>query len=420
MSRKNSSEPSPFHGPGSTLLEEEVATEAKLNPRYARFRKLYAEAKAVHGVSLWQDAWRRLRKSYVAMASLAYLMVLSLLAILTPLLPLQSPSLQNVEFRQFEPPNFNPRRLELVDVDREVRTLSELSDLRIHKLREMLSENPEYAATLASNPRDKFWNNSDLLTRPLITLRLALFGDWCIPSIFGTDALGRDLLSRLLWGARVSLMVALTATSVSLLIGVSYGATAGYFGGWIDAAMMRLVDTLDSIPFLFIVIFLITILSEESRKAWLESWGVNRMVIFYVVIGCFYWFTMARVVRGQVISLKHEQFIDAARVVGANTRQIIFRHLVPNTLGIVLVYLTLTIPSVMLTEAVLSFLGLGVQPPDVSWGILADEGVKVITPIKTYYWLVAVPSCTLALTLFALNFLGDGLRDALDPRLKNR
>jgi oligopeptide transport system permease protein len=184
--------------------------------------------------------------------------------------------------------------------------------------------------------------------------------------------------------------------------------------------MMRIVDTLNAIPFLFVVIFLITILSEESRKAWLEAHGINRIVIVYIVIGCFYWFNMARIVRGQVISLKNEQFIDAARVVGASTPRIIFRHLVPNTLGIVLAYLTLTIPSVMLFEAILSFLGLGVQPPDVSWGIMTDEGVKVITPIRTYGWLIAVPSTALAITLFAFNFLGDGLRDAFDPRLKNR
>jgi len=191
-------------------------------------------------------------------------------------------------------------------------------------------------------------------------------------------------------------------------------------GGWVDAAMMRLVDTLNAIPFLFVVIFLITILSEESRKRWLEEHWIDRIMIVYIVIGGFYWFNMARIVRGQVISLKNEQFVDAARVVGASTPRIIFYHLVPNTLGIVLAYLTLTIPSVMLFEAILSFLGLGVQPPDVSWGIMTDEGVRVITPIRTYAWLIAVPSSALAITLFAFNFLGDGLRDAFDPRLKNR
>jgi oligopeptide transport system permease protein len=406
-----------FHGPGSDDRHE------KEPARYAHYRQLYEEAKEVHGVSLWQDAWRRLKRNYVAMASLAFLCVLAVLSVLTPLLPLQSPIVQDVNNRQYKSPReYVPARLQIVDIDKQTRTLTELLERHRQQLAELIGAGNEnaYAAKASAHPYHRFWNNPGPITKRLIDLRLAIFGDWCIPSVFGTDALGRDCLSRLLWGSRVSLMVALTGALVSLVIGVSYGATAGYLGGWVDAAMMRIVDTLNAIPFLFVVIFLITILSEESRKAWLERYGVNRIVIVYIVIGCFYWFNMARIVRGQVISLKNEPFIDAARVVGASTPRIIFRHLVPNTLGIVLAYLTLTIPSVMLFEAILSFLGLGVQPPDVSWGIMTDEGVKVITPIRTYAWLVAVPSTALAITLFAFNFLGDGLRDAFDPRLKNR
>jgi oligopeptide transport system permease protein len=184
--------------------------------------------------------------------------------------------------------------------------------------------------------------------------------------------------------------------------------------------MMRIVDMLYSIPFIFVVIFVITVLSEPTIKEHLESYGISRIVIFFFVVGAIYWLTMARVVRGQVISLKENQFIEAARTIGAGSPRIIFRHLVPNLLSVVIVYLTLTIPNVMLFEAFLSFLGLGVEPPDVSWGVLANEGVKAITPIRIYWWLVAFPSIALGLTLFSLNFLGDGLRDALDPRLKNR
>ncbi|MEX0819164.1 MAG: ABC transporter permease, partial [Pirellulaceae bacterium] len=195
---------------------------------------------------------------------------------------------------------------------------------------------------------------------------------------------------------------------------------AGYCGGWLDELMMRFVDILYSIPFIFVVIFLLTILGAEDTKQWLEARGINQLVIFYVVIGAFYWLTMARVVRGQVISLKNEQFIEAARVIGAGRTRIIFRHLIPNVLGIVIVYLTLTIPAVMLFESFLSFLGLGVSPPDVSWGLLVNEGTQVITPIKNHWWLVVFSGMTLSLTLFSLNFLGDGLRDALDPRMKNR
>jgi oligopeptide transport system permease protein len=174
------------------------------------------------------------------------------------------------------------------------------------------------------------------------------------------------------------------------------------------------------VPFIFVVIFLITILDQEDIKRELARYGINKIVIFYIVIGAIYWLTMARIVRGQVISLKNDQFIEAARTIGAGRMRIIFRHLVPNLLSVVIVYLTLTIPSVMLFEAFLSFLGLGVAPPDVSWGMLADEGIKNVSPLQTHWWLVFFPGLALALTLYALNFLGDGLRDALDPRLKNK
>jgi oligopeptide transport system permease protein len=168
------------------------------------------------------------------------------------------------------------------------------------------------------------------------------------------------------------------------------------------------------------VIFVITILREDSVKEWFNEHNIDRIVIFYVVIGAIYWLTMSRVVRGQVISLKNEQFVDAARTIGASQKRIVFRHLVPNVMGVVIVYLTLTIPAVMLFEAFLSFLGLGVEPPDVSWGVLVNEGVQAITPLETFWWLVLFPGLALTLTLFALTFLGDGLRDALDPRLKNK
>ncbi len=241
-----------------------------------------------------------------------------------------------------------------------------------------------------------------------------------MPSLCGTDDFGRDLLSRIFWGSRVSLMVGVVATFVSLIIGVSYGATAGYFGGAIDNRMMRIVDVLYCIPFIFVVIFIISILDENQIKEKLLAWGIDKTVIFYLVIGAIYWLTMSRVVRGQICSLRNEQFVEAARTIGAGTGRIIFRHLVPNLMSVVIVYLTLTIPSVMLFEAFLSFLGLGVDPPRVSWGILAAEGVRVITPLQNFWWLVLFPGLALGLTLLALNRLGDSLRDALDPRLKNR
>jgi oligopeptide transport system permease protein len=255
---------------------------------------------------------------------------------------------------------------------------------------------------------------------PLVAARVWLWGDRSLASICGTDELGRDVLARLFWGARISLLVALVATSVSLVIGVTYGSVAGYCGGRIDNLMMRIVDILYSLPLIFIVIFLITFLNEPKVEARLAGWGIDRMTIFFLVVGAVQWLTMARVVRGQVISLKHEQFVEAARTLGASRTRIIFRHLVPNVLSVVIVYLTLTIPQVMLFEAFLSFLGLGVQAPHVSWGVLASQGFRVITPVRTFWWLILYPGLAVGITLFALNFFGDGLRDALDPRLKGR
>ena len=255
------------------------------------------------------------------------------------------------------------------------------------------------------------------VSRWMMRMRARIFGGWTIGSIAGRDEFGRDVLSRVFWGARISIIVGIVATLVSLIIGVTYGAISGYVGGWVDDVMMRFVDILYSLPFIFIVIFLISILSEETLKARLAAWGIDRITIFYLVVGAIYWLTMARVVRGQVISLRNELFVESARSVGASQTRIIVKHILPNLLSVVIVYLTLTIPRVMLFEAFLSFLGLGVEPPDVSWGLLANEGIKVITPIKIYWWLIVFPSLALGITLYALNFLGDGLRDALDPKL---
>lgn len=216
----------------------------------------------------------------------------------------------------------------------------------------------------------------------------------------GTDQLGRDLLVRLMVGGRISIMVGLIATSVALTIGVIYGAVAGFFGGKTDSIMMRIVDIMYALPF---TIFVILLMVFFGRHIWL----------LFFAIGAVEWLTMARIVRGQIMSIKKMEFIEAARSLGLGKRRIIFRHMIPNILGPIIVYTTLTIPAIMLLEAFLSFLGLGVQPPMSSWGTLIKDGAE---KMEEYPWLLLFPGTIFSLTLFSLNFLGDGLRDALDVR----
>ena len=252
----------------------------------------------------------------------------------------------------------------------------------------------------------------------VVLIILAVFAPWIAPysysyqnldigasppsgeHLLGTDVLGRDLLSRLLYGARISLLVGFVATGVALIIGVRWGIVAGYFGGRVDSVMMRIVDVLYGLPFIIFIILLMVIF---GRNIWL----------LFAAIGAVEWLTMARIVRAQVIGLKNQEFVQAAQVMGVSNISMFRRHILPNILGPIAVYATLTIPQVMLLEAFLSFLGLGIQPPMSSWGTLIRYGVE---SMEEHYWLLIYPGLTFTITLFALNFFGDGLRDALDPK----
>jgi oligopeptide transport system permease protein len=222
--------------------------------------------------------------------------------------------------------------------------------------------------------------------------------------LMGTDTLGRDYLARVLVGGQTSLLVGLVATLVCVLIGTLYGATAGYYGGRVDELLMRFVDFLYGIPYMFLVVLIMLMFDDAARG--------NPLPVF-LALGAVQWLSMARIVRGQVLALRHQEFVLAARLTGASDARIILRHILPNVLGIVIIYATLTVPAVIILESFLSFLGLGV---DLSWGRLVAEAVGVINPIRSYGWLLLWPSLFLAATLFSLNFLGDGLRDAFDPK----
>ena len=302
----------------------------------------------VRGTSLWRDAWRRLLKNKLAVFGLVVVIIITIASILGPA----------IIKRTF---GFTPDYIPSHDI-------------------KLARSYPPF-----TGPDGEF--------------------SWLHP--MGTDNAGRDQLARVLQGGQISLLVAIIATLVSLVIGVTYGAIAGYFGGRLDNVMMRFVDVLYSLPYVILVIVLLSMFRSQTPQ--------GQLVLLFIAIGSVSWLTMARIVRGQVLSLKNQEFVLAARATGVSGPRIIFRHLIPNTLGPVIVYATLTIPQIMLTEAFLSFLGFGVQAPLASWGSLASDGIQ---NIAIFPWQLIFPGVTMALTLFSLNFLGDGLRDALDPQMR--
>ena len=320
----------------------------------------------VRGRSLWQDAWARLRRNKLAVFCMVLLVLIATFCSAGPLFCHWSPHVNNLKLKASPPGT-------LETLNRETWLHHKYDDPddegEMKRFQDALraGEGPE-----------------------TITLR-----HW-----FGTDALGRDLMARTMQGGRLSLLVGLIATLVALIIGVSYGAVAGYCGGRIDDTMMRAVDVLRALPFMIFVILLGAMFGRD-------------LLLIFLAIGAVEWLSMARIVRAQVLGLARQEFVDAARSLGLPAWRIISRHIIPNVLGPVIVYATLTVPAVMLLEASLSFLGLGVQPPDSSWGLLINDGAQ---NMESQWWLLAFPATFFSATLFCLNFSGDGLRDALDVK----
>jgi oligopeptide transport system permease protein len=333
----------------------------------------------VKAVSLSQDAWKRLKKNKMAIAGLVIVAFYGALSILAPVLPFYP-------FERQEIPHIClPPSLEKAGTVMLRTREAYLAKVMAKEGRSgyNAAEEAELAAMRA-----------DIETNP-VHRRVYLLG---------TDILGRDVLSRIIYGGRISISIGVVGTITALFIGIFFGAVAGYAGGRLDNFIMRFVDVMYGLPYMLVVIILMAMMGRN-------------VVILFMAIALVSWLTIARVVRGQVISLKNSEFVQAAKSVGASTPRIIGKHLLPNTLGIIIVYSTLSLPQFIMNESFLSFLGLGVSAPLASWGSLVSEGVK---GMELYPWLLIAPALAMTVFLFAMNFLGDGLRDSFDPQSKNR
>ncbi|MDO5620356.1 MAG: ABC transporter permease subunit [Paracoccus sp. (in: a-proteobacteria)] len=363
---------------------------------------------AAPGRSLWQDAWARLRRNRAAVASAIVLAILTLVAVFGPML---SPHSYDRQYREFVrvPASLEayPRQDTLIPaLDRELaraRLTAAAGEpvLDGSTMTVPLSQaEPIDERVLRYFQRSETFNNPRLELNPDGTSGNLVLGVERVHFLFGTDALGRDMMTRIFIGLRISLAIGLLASTMALVLGVAYGATAGYLGGRVDNVMMRIVDILYSLPFIFFVILMVVFFGRS-------------MIIIFIAIGATEWLDMARIVRGQTLSLKRQEFVQAAEALGATKAGILRRHIIPNTLGPVIVFVTLLVPKAILLESLLSFLGLGVQEPLTSLGLLISQGAQ---NMRGASWLLIWPALTLTTILFALNFLGDGLRDSLDPK----
>ncbi len=330
-------------------------------------------------VSLWEDAWKRLRKNKMALIGLVVSGIYVALALFAPILPLYPYEEQVLDHINL-PPSFKPAG--------EV----------------MIQQREAYLAKVMKKEKRTEYNAAE--KAELAAMREAADNDPVHKRVYilGTDSLGRDMLSRTIYGGRISIAIGLIGTVTALLLGVVIGAVAGYAGGRVDNVIMRFVDIMYGLPYMLIVIILMAIMGRN-------------VFILFVAIALVSWLSIARVVRGQIISLKNSEFVQAARSMGASSWRIIWKHLLPNTIGIIIVYSSLSLPSFIMNESFLSFLGLGVSAPLASWGSLVSEGVRAM---ELYPWQLLVPALVMTLFLFAMNFVGDGMRDAFDPQGKNK
>ncbi|SCZ78813.1 ABC transporter permease [Acidaminobacter hydrogenoformans] len=369
-------------------------------------------------LTYWQDAWRRLKKNHLSMLGLGVIILLAFAAIVGPVLSPYSYSDQDLNMSNM-PPRLELHKLDdgtFVHVHKEYRLYEvtengELIGRVQHTKEDMVNKVREFELNGNEIVIDYKLAaiNKDVPNAPKFTLTINGQENatpdktvWNKTYLFGTDTLGRDIFVRNLYGARISLLIALVATIVQFFIGVIYGGVSGYVGGRVDNFMMRVVDIVDTIPLMLYVILLMVVL------------GAGLMTII-IALGSVYWVRMARLVRGQVLSIKENEFILAARTLGASPWRIMVRHLIPNSMGAIIVSLAMMVPSAIFTESFLSFIGLGVSAPQASWGTLASDAMG---GLRTYAYQLFVPSFFISMTVLSFNFLGDGLRDALDPRLR--
>ena len=343
----------------------------------------------IKGVSLWKDAWRRLKKNKMAMIGLVVVIIYMLFSILAPVLPIYSYKFQILE-HQYLPPSLTKTAGEVLhEKERNYAYLVAESEDR--------TELNEAEVQRLADLEERIATETMEIDGKIVKIHERRY-------IMGTDPLGRDLLSRIIYGSQVSIAIGLVGALTSVFIGIVIGSIAGYMGGRIDYFITRFIDVMYGLPYMMLVIILMAL------------FGRNILNLFFA-LAIVSWLTVARVVRGQLISLKNAEFIEAAKSVGASSRRIIFRHLVPNALGVIVVFSTLSIPTFILLEAFLSFLGLGVQAPFASWGSLVGDAVE---GMNLHPWRLFFPAIVMVVFLFAMNFLGDGLRDALDPQSKNK